>query len=222
MRILIVEDDRQLGKGLKTGLGQDGYAVDWVQDADAAEHAIRMEHFDLVVLDLGLPGRDGLALLKDLRQEGCCFPVLILTARDAVADRVAGLDSGGDDFLVKPFDLDELNARIRALTRRGRGQPAPLIRIGDLDIDTGRRQVTLKGRPVCLSPKEFAVLEALVSNVNEVVPRTRLQETVYSWGDEVASNALEVHVHNLRRKLGKHRIVTVRGVGYRLVSAARS
>ena len=222
MRILIVEDDRQLGKGLKTGLGQDGYAVDWVQDADAAEHAIRMEHFDLVVLDLGLPGRDGLALLEDLRQEGFCFPVLILTARDAVADRVAGLDAGGDDFLVKPFDLDELNARIRALTRRSRGQPAPLITIGDLAIDTGSRQVTLKRRPLCLSPKEFAVLEALASNLDQVVPRARLQETVYSWGDEVASNALEVHVHNLRRKLGKHRIVTVRGVGYRLVSAAQS
>jgi two-component system response regulator QseB len=222
MRILIVEDDRQLGKGLKTGLGQDGYAVDWVQDADAAEHAIRMEHFDLVVLDLGLPGRDGLALLKDLRQEGFCIPVLILTARDAVADRVAGLDAGGDDFLVKPFDLDELNARIRALTRRSRGQPAPLIRIADLTIDTGSRQVTLERRPLCLSPKEFAVLEALASNLDQVVPRARLQETVYSWGDEVASNALEVHVHNLRRKLGKHRILTVRGVGYRLVSAARS
>jgi two-component system, OmpR family, response regulator QseB len=221
MRILIVEDDPQLGKGLKTGLGQDGYAADWVQDAEAAEHAIRMEHFDLVVLDLGLPGRDGLDFLKDLRRQGLSTPVLILTARDAVADRVAGLDAGGDDFLIKPFDLDELNARIRALARRSRGQPSTVLRIGDLSIDSAARQVTRKQRLLCLSPKEFAVLEALASNVDQVVPRARLQETVYSWGDEVASNALEVHVHNLRRKLGKHRIVTERGVGYRMVSRVR-
>lgn len=222
MRILIVEDDQQLGKGLKAGLAQDGYAVDWVQDGVAAEHALRIEHFDLVVLDLGLPGRDGLTLLKLLRQEGFCVPVLILTARDTVADRVAGLDAGGDDFLIKPFDLDELNARIRALTRRSRGQPAPLLRIGDLQIDTGSRQVTLKRRPICLSPREFSILEALARDVNQVIPRARLQETVYSWGDDVASNTLEVHVHNLRRKLGRHRILTVRGVGYRLVALAQS
>lgn len=221
MRILIVEDDPQLGKGLKTGLGQDGYAADWVQDAESADHAIRMEHFDLVVLDLGLPGRDGLDLLKDLRRQGICTPVLILTARDAVADRVAGLDAGGDDFLIKPFDLDELNARIRALSRRSRGLPSTLLNFGDLSIDTASRQVTLKKRPLCLSPKEFAVLDALASQVDQVVPRARLQETVYAWGDEVASNALEVHVHNLRRKLGRHRILTERGVGYRLVSRVR-
>jgi two-component system, OmpR family, response regulator QseB len=221
MRILIVEDDLDLGKGLKTGLGQDGYAADWVQDAEAAEHAIRMEHFDLVVLDLGLPGRDGLDLLKDLRRQGVCTPVLILTARDAVADRVAGLDAGGDDFLIKPFDLDELNARIRALARRSRGQPSAVLKIGDLSIDSASRQVTRKQRPLCLSPKEFAVLEALASQVDQVVPRARLEETVYAWGDEVASNALEVHVHNLRRKLGKRRILTERGIGYRLVSAVR-
>jgi DNA-binding response OmpR family regulator len=221
MRILIVEDDQELGKGLRAGLGQDGYAADWVLNAADAEHAIRMEHFDLVVLDLGLPGRDGLTLLKHLRQEGFCRPVLILTARDSVADRVAGLDAGGDDYLVKPFDLDELNARIRALIRRGNGQAAPLLRIGDLVIDLGARQVMLKERPVCMSPKEFAVLEALAINADQVVPRARLQETVYAWGDEVASNTLEVHVHNLRRKLGKDRIATVRGIGYRLDSEIR-
>jgi len=221
MRILIVEDDHALGKSLRLGLGQDGYATDWVQDAAAAEHAIRMEHFDLVVLDLGLPGRDGLSLLKQLRSDGFCLPVLILTARDTVPDRVDGLDAGGDDYVVKPFDLDELNARIRALLRRGTGQSAPVLKIGDLEVDLGGRQVALKRLPVCLSPKEFAVLEALAVNADQVVPRARLEETVYAWGDEVASNALEVHVHNLRRKLGKHRIVTLRGVGYRLNSAAR-
>jgi two-component system response regulator QseB len=219
MRILIIEDDQELGRSLRMGLGQDGYAADWVQDAAAAEHAIRMEHFDLVVLDLGLPGKDGLSFLRQLRRDGYCLPVLILTARDAVTDRVSGLDAGGDDYLTKPFDLDELNARIRALIRRGSGQSAPVLKLADLEIDLGGRVVTLKRHPVCLSPKEFAVLEALAVNADQVVPRARLQETVYAWGDEVASNALEVHVHNLRRKLGKDRIVTVRGVGYRLASA---
>jgi two-component system, OmpR family, response regulator QseB len=219
MRILIVEDDASLGAGLKTGLGQDGYAADWVQDADAAEHALRLDHFDLMVLDLGLPGRDGLALLRDLRRGGYCQPVLILTARDEVEDRIAGLDSGGDDYLVKPFDLDELSARIRALTRRSRGQPAPSVRAGDLVLDTATRQVILGDRPVCLSPKEYALLEALINSADEVVLRSRLLATAYGWQDEVESNALEVHIHNLRRKLGTQRILTVRGVGYQLVSA---
>ena len=219
MRILLVEDDPLLGPGLQTGLGQDGYAADWVQDADAAEHALRIEHFDLMVLDLGLPGRDGLALLRDLRRDSICIPVLILTARDAVTDRVAGLDAGADDYLVKPFDLDELSARIRALTRRSRGQPAPCLQAGDLVLDTTQRQVTLKRRPLCLSPKEYALLEALMGSADHVVPRTRLQATAYGWEEEVESNAMEVHIHNLRRKLGKDRILTVRGVGYQLVSA---
>jgi two-component system, OmpR family, response regulator len=218
MRILIVEDDAQLAMGLKAGLGQDGYAADWVQNAEAAEHAIRTEHFDLVVLDLGLPGRDGLALLGDLRRDGLCIPVLILTARDAVADRVAGLDAGGDDFLAKPFDLDELNARIRALTRRSRGQPGPLMQCGDLTLDAARRQAILGQQRLCLSPKEYVLLEALISSAEQVVPRAQLQATAYGWQDEVESNALDVHIHNLRRKLGKERILTVRGVGYRLVS----
>lgn len=222
MRILIVEDDALLGSGLKTGLGQDGYAADWVHDADAAEHALRVEHFDLVVLDLGLPGRDGLALLRDLRGKGVDLPVLILTARDAIADRVAGLDAGGDDFLGKPFDLDELSARIRALTRRSCGQAASLMRAGDLALDTAGRQVTLGHRALCLSPKEYTLLEALISNADQVVSRSRLQATAYGWQDDVESNALEVHIHNLRRKLGKQRILTVRGVGYQLVSALRT
>lgn len=218
MRILIVEDDVLLGKGLKIGLGQDGYAADWVQDAAAAEHALRMEHFDLMILDLGLPGRDGLALLKDLRRGAFRLPVLILTARDTIADRVDGLDAGGDDYLVKPFDLDELSARIRALTRRGPGQPTPIVLIGDLALDRNKRQVTLGAEPLHLAPREYALLEALINSADQVVPRSQLQATAYGWQEEVESNALEVHIYNLRRKLGKHRILTVRGVGYRFAS----
>jgi two-component system response regulator QseB len=218
MRILIVEDDPLIGAGLRSGLGQDGYAADWVQDAEAAAHALQLEHFDLMVLDVGLPGRDGLALLRDLRQAESCLPVLILTARDAVADRVAGLDAGADDYLVKPFDLDELAARLRALLRRSRGRPAALLTAGDLTLDTARREITLAGRSLCLSPKELALLETLMASADQVVTRSRLQATVYGWLDDVESNALEVHIHNLRRKVGKGRIATVRGVGYRLVS----
>jgi two-component system response regulator QseB len=218
MRILIVEDDARLGAGLKTGLCQDGYAADLVRDAAAAEHALRLEHFDLMVLDLGLPGRDGLALLRDLRRDGFCLPVLILTARDAVADRVEGLDAGADDYLVKPCDLDELNARIRALRRRSHGHAESVLRAGDLALDPAGRQATLGNQPLCLSPREYALLEALLGTPDQAVPRARLQAAAYGWGDEVESNALEVHIHNLRRKLGKDRIQTVRGVGYRLVS----
>lgn len=218
MRILIVEDDPLLGPGLQIGLRQDGHAADWVRDAAAAEHALRVEHFDLAVLDLGLPGRDGLALLRDLRGGGICLPVLILTARDSVADRVAGLDAGADDYLVKPFDLDELSARVRALARRGRGQSGPMLAAGDLALDTVRRQVTLDRRPVCLSPREYALLEALIGEADQVVPRERLQAAVYGWRQDPDGNPLEVHIHHLRRKLGRPRILTVRGVGYRLVS----
>ncbi|MFZ0788418.1 MAG: winged helix-turn-helix domain-containing protein, partial [Chromatiaceae bacterium] len=152
------------------------------------------------------------------RRDGHCIPVLILTARDAVADRVAGLDAGGDDFLIKPFDLDELGARIRALARRSHGQPGPLMRCGDLTLDAARRHATLGQQRLCLSPKEYVLLEALISSAEQVVPRAQLQATAYGWQDEVESNALDVHIHNLRRKLGKERILTVRGVGYRLVS----
>lgn len=218
MRILIVEDDASLGAGLKTGLGQDGYAADWVRDAAAAEHALRLEHFDLMVLDLGLPGRDGLALLRDLRRSGFCLPVLILTARDAVADRVAGLDAGADDYLVKPCDLDELSARIRALRRRSQGSAVSVLQVGDLALDPAGHQVTLGDKTLCLSPREFALLETLLGSANQAVTRAQLQAATYGWGDEVGSNALEVHIHHLRRKLGKDRIQTVRGIGYRLVS----
>lgn len=221
MRVLIVEDDPLLGRSVQVGLTQDGCVADWVRDAETAEHGLGVEHFDLVVLDLGLPQRDGLTLLRDLRRSGSSLPVLILTARDALSDRVEGLDSGADDYLVKPFDLPELCARIRALVRRSRGRPAPTLQAGDLALDTTQRQATLRRRALLLSPKEYALLETLAGSPDQVVPRTRLQSSVYGWEGDVDSNALEVHVHNLRRKLGKDRILTVRGVGYRLVSSAR-
>ena len=218
MRILVVEDDPLLGPGLQVGLRQDGHVVDWVRDADAAEHALRVEHFDLLVLDLGLPHRDGLTLLRDLRNGGVCLPVLILTARNSVSDRVAGLDAGADDYLVKPFDLDELGARARALARRNRGHAGPTLAAGDLALDTVRREVTLGRRSLCLPPREYALLEALIGEADQVVSRERLQAAVYGWRQDPEGNPLEVHIHHLRRKLGKQRILTVRGVGYRLVS----
>lgn len=218
MRILIVEDDLLLGKGLKTGLAQDGYAADWVQTAALAEHALRLEHFDAAVLDLGLPGKDGLSLLRDLRANGLQLPVLILTARDTLTDKVAGLDAGADDYLIKPFDLDELTARIRALTRRGSGHAAPVLRAGALALDTANRCLSLNGENLPLSPKEYALLETLIARADHVVPRAQLLASGFSWDDQLGSNALEVHVHHLRTKLGKQRILTKRGVGYMLVS----
>ncbi len=221
MHILIVEDDPLLGPGLKMGLTQAGYAADWVGDAASAERMLHQETYDLILLDLGLPGRDGLAFLRDLRRAERRLPVLILTARDSIANRVEGLDAGADDYLVKPFDLDELGARVRALARRSHTPPARVLHLADLVLDTASRQAALGDRPLPLSPKEYALLEALACQADQIVPRTRLQSTLYGWGDDVDSNALEVHIHNLRRKLGKHRILTARGVGYRLVSSAR-
>jgi two-component system, OmpR family, response regulator QseB len=218
MRVLIIEDDPLLGAGLQTGLRQEGCTADWVQQANAAAHALQTEHFDAAVLDLGLPDRDGLSLLDELRKKGLCLPVLILTARDALEDRVAGLDAGADDYLVKPFDLAELSARLRALMRRSQGKALAVFRAGDLVVDTVRRDVKLRGCTLSLSPKEFALLEVLVSDADGVVPRARLHSTAFGWHHEVESNALDVHMHNLRRKLGKYRIVTVRGVGYQLLS----
>lgn len=218
MRILIVEDDPLLGPALKTGLAQDGYAADWAKTAAAAEHALRVEHFDVAILDLGLPGRDGLSLLQDLRAGGLALPVLILTARDSVADKVAGLDAGADDYLAKPFDLDELTARVRALARRSSGHAAAILRAGNLELDTRDHRVTLADRVLGLSPKEYALLETLIGSADRVVPRSRLLSASYAWEDDPESNALEVHIHNLRTKLGRARILTLRGVGYKLVS----
>jgi two-component system response regulator QseB len=214
MRLLLVEDDPHLGDGLMVGLRQQGYAVDWVKDGVAAELALGAESFDLVVLDLGLPRRSGLEVLKKLRGQGKTTPVLILTARDATADKVAGLDAGADDYVVKPVDLDELAARVRALTRRAAGRAQPILRHGELELDPAAHRVTLAGRPVELSAREFALLAALLENAGRVLTRTQLEATLYGWRDEPESNALEVHIHHLRRKLGGDLIKTLRGIGY--------
>lgn len=216
MRILLVEDDSLLGEGIRVGLRQDGYAVDWVTTGEAAERALATESFDLLVLDLGLPGRDGLSVLRQLRRGGNDTPVIILTARDTVADRVQGLDLGADDYLIKPFDLDELGARVRALIRRSRGRATPVLEHGSLTLDPASHRVTYAGQIVEMSPREFALLRILMENATKVVSKTRLQETLYGWDQDIESNAVEVHIHHLRRKLDADLIKTVRGVGYTL------
>lgn len=219
MRLLLVEDDAMIGASVQDGLRQDGFAVDWVRDGNAAELALANERYDLVLLDLGLPGKSGLDVLAALRKRGSVVPVLILTARDAVGDRVKGLDSGADDYLVKPFDLDELAARVRALLRRAAGRAEPEIRCGPLTLNPATREVFVRARPVALSAREFTLLEALAERPGVVLSRSQLEDRLYGWGEEIASNAVEVHVHNLRRKLGVEIIRNVRGVGYTLETA---
>lgn len=214
MRLLLVEDDKQLGKGIHAGLRQAGYAVDWVMDGDAAEAAVAHESYDLMVLDLGLPRRSGLDVLDSVRNRGKDLPVLILTARDTVTDKVTGLDRGADDYMIKPFDLDELNARIRALLRRKGGRSDPVIKHGDIQLDPAAHSVTKEGKIIEVPPREFAILQSLLENAGRVLSRTRLEESLYSWKDEVDSNAVEVHIHHLRKKLGAELIRTIRGVGY--------
>lgn len=214
MRILLVEDDPQLGDGLTIGLRQAGFAVDWVKDGNSADRALQSETFDLVVLDLGLPRLSGMEVLTRARSRRQTLPVLILTARDATGDKVSGLDAGADDYLVKPVDLDELAARIRALTRRSAGRAAPLLTRGNLALDPAAHSVTLAGAPVELSSREFSLLQMLLENAGRVLSRSQLEQSVYGWRDEPDSNALEVHIHHLRRKLGSDLIRTLRGVGY--------
>lgn len=214
MRILLVEDDPQLGDGLAVGLRQVGLAVDWVRDGALAARALQDEEHDLVVLDLGLPGMAGMDVLRRLRADGRAVPVLILTARDAVADKIAGLDGGADDYLVKPVDLDELAARIRALARRAAGRAEPLLRHGRIVLDPAAHRATLDGRPVELSMREFAVLRVLVENAGRVMTRAQIESAIYGWHEGPDSNALEVHIHHLRRKLGADVVRTLRGVGY--------
>ena len=214
MRLLLVEDDPLLGDGIRVGLSQAGFAVDWVKDGLAAKLALEAGDYALLVLDLGLPRLSGTELLKWLRGAGDTTPVLILTARDTVGDRVRGLDAGADDYLVKPFDLDELAARIRALLRRAGGRTTPLIVHGALQVDPASRMVMLAGSAVELSPKEFAVLLDLLENAGRALSRERLEQSLYGWGEEVESNAVEVHIHHLRKKLGAELIRTIRGVGY--------
>lgn len=214
MRLLLVEDDELLGDGLRIGLKQSGYTIEWLKDGVSAEQALQHEHFDLVVLDLGLPRLSGLEVLKNLRKSGNTVPVLILTAQDSVEDRVQGLDFGGDDYLVKPFDLDELCARLRALQRRYSGRAEPLIQHGDLIVNPAAHKVSLADKEINLSTSEFALLQYLLENKGRVIPRARLEEMLYGWQGEVESNALEVFIHHLRKKLGRDLIRTVRGVGY--------
>ncbi len=216
MRILLAEDDTLLGDGLRAGLRQAGFLVDWVRDGAAAERELRAQPYAAAVLDLGLPLMDGLDVLASVRRAGVTLPVLVLTARDAVPDRIKGLDGGADDYVVKPIDLDELAARLRALVRRAHGQPQELLQVQDLQLDPAARTVQRAGRPVALSTREFDLLQALVLNAGRVLSREQLEQQLYSWGQEVDSNAVEVHVHHLRKKLGAALIQTVRGVGYLL------
>jgi DNA-binding response OmpR family regulator len=214
MKILLVEDDRLLGDGIRAGLLQAGFAVDWAQDGRAAELALAGESYDAVVLDLGLPRLSGMEVLTRVRAAHNPVPVLILTARDTVPDRIAGLDAGADDYLVKPFDLGELQARLRALIRRGKSQAEPQLEYGTLRLDPAARSISWEGRPVELSAREFAVLHALLLSAGRVLSKAQLEEKLYGWGEEIESNAVEVFVHHLRRKLSPGLIRTVRGVGY--------
>jgi two-component system response regulator QseB len=224
MRLLLVEDDRMIGDSLRAALRPEGFAVDWVRDLATARAALATERFDLLLLDLGLPPGgpgaapaapgDGLSLLAELRQRADATPVIVLTARDGPGDRVRGLDTGADDYLVKPFEFDELMARIRAVLRRHGGRAQPVLSHGTLRLDPATRQVSLDGQPVLLSAKEFAVLEALMQRPGALLSRAQLEDRLYGWGEEIESNAVSVYVHQLRRKLGAERIGNLRGVGY--------
>ena len=214
MRILLVEDDALLGDGICVGMTQLGYTVDWVKDGGTAQAALLDNSHDLVILDLGLPGIPGKEVLSAMRREGNDIPVLILTARDTVGDRVSGLDAGADDYMTKPFDMDELGARVRALLRRRSGRVEPVITHGDIALDPAAHSVTVSGQAVEISNREFSILSLLLENTGRVLSRSRLEEGLYGWDEEVESNAIEVHIHHLRKKLGSGLIRTVRGVGY--------
>lgn len=214
MRVLLVEDDHMIAQGLQTALRQDGYAVDWMRDGTSASEALRTSPFDVVLLDLGLPGRDGLTVLRELRQRGSSTPVIIVTARDDVQDRIAGLDAGADDYIVKPFDLDELAARMRSVLRRAAGRGDPCIEHNGIRLNPVTHAVERDGAPVHLSGHEYAVLEALLQRPGAVLSRAQLEDRLYGWDAPVESNAVEVYIHGLRRKLGSNAIRTLRGVGY--------
>ena len=213
MRILLVEDDELLGDGLATGLRQHNYTVDWVKDGISAEQALDYEQFDVMVLDLGLPKRSGIEVLQNIRKSGKELPVLILTAREAIDDKIRGLDSGADDYMVKPCDLDELAARTRALHRRKTGSSSPTLEHGKLILDPGSHQVSYDDEVLNLPRREFSLLKKLLENIGKIVSREQLLQTLYGWA-EVDSNTLEVHIHNIRKKLPKNYIRTIRGVGY--------
>ncbi len=214
MRLLLVEDYPMIGEAVQDLLRAEHYAVDWARDGDAADTALRTQPYDLVLLDLGLPKRDGLAVLRDLRARKNRTPVLVATARDAVAQRIEGLDAGADDYVLKPYDLDELLARIRALLRRAAGRAEPVYEHKGVCINPATREATVNGVPVVLSAREWAVLEPLIARPGMVLSRQQLEDKLYGWGDEVSSNAVEVYIHGLRKKLGPELVLNVRGVGY--------
>lgn len=220
MRILLAEDDVLLGDGLRAGLRQLGFQVDWVRDGEAAERELRAQSYTAAVLDLGLPRKDGLQVLASIRKVGLTTPVLVLTARDTVPQRVLGLDTGADDYVVKPVDLHELAARLRALVRRSHGQSQECLKAQDVVLDPAARTVRQGDQPVAMSTREFDLLQAFMLSAGRVMSREQLEQQLYSWGQEVESNAIEVHIHNLRRKLGGSLIHTVRGVGYMLLREA--
>ena len=216
MKLLFAEDDAMIGESAREGLRQSGFVVDWVQDGRAADLALGTGQYSLLLLDLGLPHKDGLSILRELRQSQSELPVIIITARDAVADRVAALNMGADDYLIKPCDLDEMVARIHAVLRRHAGRGNPELTVGGLMLNPLTRKVAMNGKPVMLSPKEFSLLAVLMHTPGKVISRRELEEKIYGWNEEVASNAIEVHLHNLRRKLGAEVISNVRGVGYKV------
>ena len=214
MRLLLIEDDRMIGESLRNALRGSGYAVDWVRDGRAADTTLSTERFDLVLLDLGLPQIDGMDVLRAMRGRGDRTPVIVLSARDALANRVLGLDAGADDYIVKPFELDELLARMRAVVRRQTGRAEPGLEVDGVTLDPATRQVAHNGVPVTLSAREYAVLEALMMRPGAILSRAQLEDRLYGWGEGLESNAISVYVHQLRRKLGDGFIRTVRGVGY--------
>ena len=218
MRLLLVEDDAMIGESLHEALTGENYAIDWVRDGRSAELALANGVYDLLLLDLGLPKKQGLQVLSEYRQHGGMVPVLIITARDATADRVAGLDAGADDYLVKPFDLDELFARVRALLRRHAGRAQPVITHGELVLDPASREVFLRGQLLSLSAREFALLQALLDPPGRVLSLAQLEEKLYGWDQEIGSNAVEVYIHHLRKKLGTDFIRNVRGAGYKVAT----
>ncbi|HYX73607.1 MAG TPA: response regulator [Steroidobacteraceae bacterium] len=216
MRILLVEDDQMLGEAVRDGLRQEGYVVDWVQDTGAALAALSTSSFSALVLDLGLPDGDGRSVLRHLRQDKQSTPVVIVTARDRVSDRIGGLDAGADDYLIKPFDIDELSARLRAITRRVDGCAESLLSVGEVVLDMRQRTVTCQGAPAPLTAREYALVELLMRKAGCLVTRAEIEEELYGFDDCIASNAIEVHIHNLRRKLGPGFITNLKGRGYRI------
>lgn len=214
MRLLLIEDDVMIGESVRTSFRQNGYAVDWVRTGELADTVLMTEHFDLVLLDLGLPGKDGIEVLRRLRSKQKSTPVIIITARDGIEDRIKGLDAGADDYVVKPFDLDELAARVRSALRRGAGHGDPEVEILGVRLKPASREVTLQDTPIILSAREYAIVEALMLRPGMILSRAQLQDRMYGWGEDVESNTVEVYIHSIRRKLGSDFIQNVRGVGY--------